>query len=154
MNKLFSILTGTVLLVCLQAGCANTPATADHAVKKAPLDTAHASRFPELKVGMTAALVRAQLGDPVEIRPMESTIGKAEVWVFHIERTVDTVQVATGTRSVPAFTITMSGPGMVNVPEPVYSLMDKKEDTTLSLLMLNGRLIAQTSAVRDYNQYK
>lgn len=154
MNKSFPILAGSILFVCLQAGCANSPTTADQPATKPASAIAETGPLPGLKVGMTAELIRKQLGAPVEIKPMESPVGKAEVWVYNIERTVDTTQVATSTRDMPAFTITMSGPGTVNVPEPVYSLADKKQDITLSLLMLNGRLIAQTSSVRNYIQYK
>ena len=153
MNKYFSILAGTILLVCLHAGCANAPATAENASPKADAATAAPSPFPELKVGMTAEVVRTKLGEPIEIRPMESKVGKAEVWVFHIERTINTTQVATATRDVPAFMLTTTDK-LSSYPEMVYSMADKKAETILSLLMLNGRLIAQTSATREHLEYK
>ena len=154
MSKHSPTLIGAVLLVCLLAGCANAPATAEKPVPEPAVAITEKGPFPVLKVGMTGEVIRTKLGNPVETRPMESPIGKAEVWVYNIERTVDTTQVVTGTRDIPAFTIGMTGPTTVNVPEPVYSMADKKQDITLSLLMLNGRLIAQTSSVRDYIQYK
>ena len=102
---------------------------------------------------MTAEEVRAQLGDPFEIRPMESAVGKSEVWVFHIERTVNTTQVATSTKDVPAYALSTTDT-LTTVPEMVYSLADKKAVTILSLLMINGRLIAQTSASGERIEYK
>lgn len=154
MTKPFlSILSGTILLVCLQTGCANAPINAENTTSKANPASVAQSPFPELKVGMTAEAIRAALGNPVEIRPMESKVGTSEVWVFHIERTVNTTQVATGTRNVPAFALNMTDT-LTTYPDMVYSMADKKAVTILSLLMINGRLIAQTSATGERTEYK
>jgi outer membrane protein assembly factor BamE (lipoprotein component of BamABCDE complex) len=50
-----------------------------------------------LKPGQTADSVRALLGDPVEVRPMASPKGKAEVWVYisEVSRRVDRIDVST-----------------------------------------------------------
>jgi len=148
----FSVLSGMILLICLQTGCANAPATADNTAAKANSPGAAQSQFPELKPGMTAQEVRAKLGDPIEIRPMESKVGKSEVWVFHIERTVNTTQIATSTKDVPAFALNTTDT-LTKVPEMVYSLADKQAVTILSLLMINGHLIAQTSATGERIEY-
>jgi hypothetical protein len=154
MTKSFPLLAGTALFICLQAGCANTPATADKAEPKSVPATAENAQFPELKAGMPAALVRKALGEPREVKPMESTVGKAEVWVYNINKTVGTTQVVTGVKDTPAFTATWGGQtGTVSVPEQIYSTADKKADIVLSLLMINGKLIAQTSSVKNYLDY-
>lgn len=153
MNKIFLTLAGSILLICLYAGCANAPTSAENITPNVDATTAAPSAFPELKAGMTAEVVRTKLGEPFEIRPMESEVGKAEVWVFRIERTINTTQVATGTRDVPAFMLATADK-TTTVPEMVYSMADKKAETILSLLMLNGRLIAQTSATRERLEYK
>ena len=142
-------------MASLQAGCANAPANAESATPpKANTTTAVQTPFPELKLGMTAEVVRAKLGDPVEIRPMESKIGKAEVWVFHIERTVDTTQVVTGTKDTPAFALRTNNT-LTTTIDPVYSMADKKAETIAYLLMVNGRLFAQTaSPTKEHLEYK
>lgn len=152
-NKYFSILTGAVILACLQAGCANAPANAENPSAQPAAKNADSTPFPELKVGMTGDVIRSKLGDPIEIRPMESKVGKTEVWVFHIVRTVDTTQVATSTKDVPAFSLNTIDK-LTSYPEMVYSMADKKAETILSLLMIDGRLIAQTAATREHMEYK
>lgn len=147
------VLLGTILLLGLQTGCANAPIAAENGAAKPNTPNSAQSQFPELKVGMTAEEIRAKLGNPIEIRPMESTAGKAEVWVFHIERTVNTTQVATSTKDVPAFSLNTTDT-LTTVPEMVYSMADKKAVTILSLLMINGHLIAQTSATGERIEIK
>lgn len=152
-KKTFPFLSAAILLVNLQVGCANAPATAKDDAPKAASTAVAKNPFPELKVGMTADQIRAKLGDPVEVRPMESKTGKAEVWTFHLERTVNTTQVATSTRDVPAFALNTVDK-LTTYPDMVYSLADQTAVTILSLLMVDGRLIAQTSATGQRTEYK
>ena len=155
MTKYFPIPTGAmaILLVCLHSGCTNAPTTAENPAPLSNATAAAQSQFPELKRGMTAEAIRATLGDPAEIRPMESKLGKAEVWVFHIERTINTTQVATSTRELPAFSLnTVDKLG--TTLDMVYSLADQKAVTILSVLMINGRMLSQSSATGERTEYK
>jgi hypothetical protein len=80
-------------------------------------------------------------------------VGKAEVWVYNIERVVDTTQVVIGTVNIPAFALNTTG-ALNYIPEPVYSMADKKADITLSLLLIDGKLVAQNSVAREHLEYK
>lgn len=134
-------------LTLLLAGCvsdATTPAP--------PATPAAAARtFPELTQGMTADEVRAKLGSPESVSPMESPEGRAEVWVYRFENTVGTEQVATGMKSVPVFAGMPDAAGggsfVKHVQEPVYGTAEKKEIVTLHLLLFNGRLAAQKTGI-------
>jgi hypothetical protein len=57
----------------------------------------HTNPWESLKPGQTAESVRALLGDPVEIRPLKSPKGKAEVWIYtsEVSRRVDRIDVST-----------------------------------------------------------
>jgi hypothetical protein len=110
--------------------------------------------FPVLEKGMTTGVIRQKLGDPAEIKPMDAPGGKAEIWVYHIENTVGVTQVASGTRDVPAFSMGLSGPITIMVPEPVYTMVEKTSMVTLSLLVFNDRLAAQRIQVENHTDYK
>jgi hypothetical protein len=99
---------------------------------------------PMLEKGMTEAQIIAAIGHPAETRPMKVPGGddhKAETWVYRRNLGTRQVQVATGTRSVPAF----KGMGTGNdttgtTQEIIYTL---KHITTYSvtwLLMIDGKL--------------
>lgn len=110
--------------------------------------------FPALEKDMSTDVIRQKLGPPAEIQPMASPEGKAEVWVYHFEKSVGMTQVATGTRDVPAMGLGMAGPVTTTVQEQTYSMAETRSMVTLSLLMFNGRLAAQKAKVEnrvDYN---
>lgn len=138
-------------LLCL-AGCTSAPATAEssHAGKL----TAISGQFPVLEKGMSGEIVRQKLGNPAETQPMDSPEGKAEVWIYYIEKTVGMTQVATSTRGVPAFTVTPGGVDTTTVQMPVYTLREDKAVVTLSLLMFNNHLAALKAKVEDSSDYK
>ena len=104
---------------------------------------------------MTTDMVRQKLGEPVEIKPMDSPVGgKAEIWVYHIESTVGMTQVAASMKDVPAFSVTMSGSDMITVQDPVYSMKEDKMLITLSLLIYNGKLTARRAQVEKHSEFQ
>ncbi len=105
--------------------------------------------FPKLEKGMTAEVIRQKLGNPVEIQPMPSPEGKAEVWIYKFTKDLGTTQMATGTRDIQVMSVGGNGVGMTTTKEPVYSLVEKKSEITLSLLMFNGQLQVQKAKVED-----
>lgn len=153
------MLTRSLVLVVLTlssgwlAGCSSSPATAGAGSARSAQITAVKGLFPVLAKGMTAEVIRQKLGHPADIEPMNSPEGKAEVWVYHFEKTVDMTQVASSTKGVPAFGAPLSLTATMMVQEPVYTMKEEKAVITLSLLMFNGRLEAQKAKVEDDRKY-
>lgn len=98
---------------------------------------------------MTAETVRKLLGEPVEIQPTPSPEGKAEIWIYHFEKDLGMVQVATGTRTVQVMSMGASSTGTTDVQEPIYTMAAKKANITLSILMFNGQLEVQKAKVEE-----
>ena len=143
------------LSLCELSGCSSPPATTGAGPDQSAKITAIKGLFPVLAAGMTSEVVRKKLGKPAEIEPMESPKGKAEVWVYHFEKSVGMTQVATGTRDIPAFGISATGPGgATTVQEMVYTPVEQKSLVTLRLLMFNSRLTAQKALVEDSLKYR
>jgi hypothetical protein len=151
-SKSLSIVGAIALHLCLLAGCANAPAVADKPSNKPSPAIAENGLVPDLKVGMSAELIRKQLGDPADIMPMEPTAGKTEVWVYKIDRFLGTTQVVTGTQTMPAFALNTTDK-LGQVEEPVYTIANRHAEITLSLLLIDGRLIAQKASAREYLDY-
>jgi hypothetical protein len=105
--------------------------------------------FPTLEKGTTAEVIRKKLGNPVEIQPMPSPEGKAEIWIYKYEKSLGMVQVAGGTIAREVMSPSMSGVGMTTVQEPILTMADKTAHITLSLLLFNGRLQVQKAAVEE-----
>jgi hypothetical protein len=139
--------------LCWLAGCASPTAPATGvtgAQSTGPTDPDPAAMpFPKLEKGMTAAVIRQKLGAPVEIQPMASREGKAEVWIYKFEKNLGMTQVAAGTREMQVMTVGSGGVGMTGVQDPVYTLAEKKSEITLSLLMFNDRLEVQKAKVES-----
>jgi len=141
----------SLTLICVLAGCATAPA--DAPVKAAQI-TDIKGLFPKLEKDMSAEVVRQKLGAPAEIKPMDAPTGKAEVWIYHFEKSVGMTQVATGTVDIPTFGTGMTGAVTTSAPALTYSMADKKSVVTLSLLMFNDRLTAQKAMVESRLDYQ
>ena len=131
-------------------GCSSPSATTSAGSAQSAQITAIKGLFPVLTQGMTGKVVRQKLGNPAEIEPMESSTGKAEVWVYHFEKSVGMTQVATGTRDVQTYAGTST---IMLAPELVYSPVEQKSLVTLRLLMFNDRLEAQKALVESSSKY-
>ena len=145
---------GPVLLTtfcCWLAGCSSpaTPAAGNAVTPAAAPASDTGMPFPKLEKGMTAEIIRQKLGNPAEIQPVESSGGKAEVWVYKFEQNLGMTNVAAGMRDTSAMTVGVGGAGMTTVNEPVYTLAEKKSEITLSLLMFNGVLQSQKAKVEE-----
>jgi hypothetical protein len=124
------------------AGCAATPepgAKASPPPPAAGVSTAQSISPDGIVKGMTAAEVLARWGQPVEKRPLSTSAGDAEVWVYR--RIIGTYQrqVATATRMVPVFD-PLTG-GTKEVPEAVYSQEVVSTFRVSELLIFRDRLI-------------
>lgn len=128
----------------------NHPATGAAAPKVAATSDSDMP-FPKLEKGTTAEVVREKLGAPAEIQSTPSPKGKAEIWIYHYEKDLGTVQVAAGTREVQVVGMgsLTSSAGTVAAQETVYAPAAKKQEITLSLLMFNDHLAVQKAKVEE-----
>jgi hypothetical protein len=135
-------------LCCSLTGC-NSPATPASDTAQSAKPSATEMPFPKLEKGMTAEIIRQKLGEPAEIKPMPSSTGKAEIWIYKYEKSLGMTQVAARTESREVMTLTGTGPGMTTVQEPVFTLAEKISRVTLSLLMFDGQLQVQKANVEE-----
>ena len=139
------------------AGCAGpTPATEKTAAPATPTKsptTAAEMPFPKLEKGTSAAMIREKLGAPVEVQPMPSPEGKAEVWIYKYSQPAGMTQVAAGTRDTQVMATPTPGAGLITVKEPVYTMVPKTTHITLSLLLFNDQLQVQKAAVEETVDY-
>jgi len=98
---------------------------------------------PNLEQGMSAAEVRAIVGDPVEIKSMESKEAKAEQWIYRRKVRTETTQEAVSFEEQPAFIGLGVGNenGLGTVSVPVYRLKYTTFYQITALLMVNDTLI-------------
>ena len=140
------VLTTAWLAGCGTAAGSDTPSsTAAASAKSAASDMP----FPKLETGTTAEVILQKLGKPVEIQPMPSPEGKAEVWIYKYEKSLGMVQVVGGTTERQVMSPTMGGVGTTTVQEPIFTMAEKTQHITLSLLLFNGRLQVQKAAVEE-----
>jgi hypothetical protein len=101
------------------------------------------SSKPALDRGMSAAEVKAIVGQPLQVRPMKTAEGNAEVWTYRRELENHTRQTATQIEFVPAFSgIGATGQSMIRTrPQEVYSLENIVTDQVTELLMFDGQLV-------------
>ena len=149
-SPLLSVLVLSLTAFSL-AACSTAPTGDVPVAKAAPeaVDSYKDMPFPKLEKGTTAEVIRQKLGEPVEIQPMPSPDGKAEVWIYKFQKDLGMVQVAAGTRDVEMMTMSSTMSGSTTVKEPVYTMAAKTADITLSLLMFNGQLQVQKAKVEE-----
>lgn len=105
---------------------------------------------------MSAEEVKRIMGEPVEIRPMSSPTGKAEVWVYRRMSSSPIRQVQVGTHFTNVTTIGGDGQAHVaqTIEEPVFAQQIEIVDETISLLMFDGKLIEQKESAQKRQEYK
>ena len=150
----------SIAIAALLVSCTNVPSpTAPVGTGAGSGPTATAiSDGPEraLQNGMTAEEVKHIMGEPAEIKPMESPTGKAEVWVYH--RTVfgRVEQVQVGSEVIKDST--SGSDGMVHTGTlaevPIYKQAVHKDLETISLLMFDGKFISQKLTVEKRLEYQ
>jgi hypothetical protein len=150
----------SIAIAALLVSCTNVPsptAPVGTGAGSGPVATA-VSDGPEraLQNGMTADEVKHIMGEPAEIKPMESPTGKAEVWVYH--RTVfgNVEQVQVGSQVIKDST--SGSDGMVHTGTlaevPIYKQAVHKDLETISLLMFDGKFISQKWTVERRLDYQ
>lgn len=134
------------------AGCASEPqkpaAAPPPTAPSAALDPAVNSRA--IAKGMTADEVVRRIGKPAEVRPLSSSDGHAEIWVYRRNAGQKTVQTATSTRQIPI----PSASGEIRmVDEPVFSLEQITLEESVSLLMYDGKLVEWRKSVEGKRSF-
>lgn len=92
---------------------------------------------------MSASEVKAIIGQPLEVRPMNAPNGNAEVWTYRRALENHVWQTATQIEFVPAFSgIGGTGQSMIRLrPQEVYNLERIVTYQVTELLMFEGQLI-------------
>jgi hypothetical protein len=118
------------------SGC-ETPPTAGTG-PAAPAQATTANPSESLQKGMTAAQVRACLGEPDEIKPLGGGELRSEVWVYRRFVSNVTRPVMVTTEEVP-YINPITGQS-TTIPEPVISHELISTSMLTELLMIEGRL--------------
>lgn len=105
----------------------------------------------ELRKGMAAADVVAELGEPAERRPADPPVEGAEVWVYRWSR-ADVVMEATDTVETPYFH-PLTGP-YTPVTEPVYCTRTSTVLEEMQLLVADEALVAWKTDRRARSSYQ
>jgi hypothetical protein len=131
------------------AGCASSPS----APLAAPSQASVAGKrdlWQSLVKGATADQVRAALGNPVEVRPMQQVPGHGEIWIYRRTK-VATDMVVTrmeNISSIDPFTGQQK-----TIANPVYSQVTRTIEEELQLLMFDGGLVNWKRGVRGNQDY-
>ena len=124
----------------LMAGCVSTP-EADSRPAEAPGKKAP-DPFAAVQKGMTAEEVRSLVGEPKEIKPLNKTDLKSDVWLYDRKIADITRMADVGNLEVPVTNARTGVDGtttqsIVNLREEVITVNE-----TVELLMIDGRLTA------------
>ena len=136
----------TVLVLLLAPPIIAAPS--DSKDKSKPAETAPESA---LKQGMSAATVKQLMGTPLEVRPMATPNGKAEVWVF--TRQMGTRVERLGFPSAEIITYVMGADGKPReqrTPGPVqYQNVLHIIEESCELLMFNDEYVTHKTYRRE-----
>lgn len=157
MHLRYSAFVSTAI-VALLVSCTNVPSSTAPVGAGSGHPTAAISDGPEraLQNGMTAEEVKHIMGEPAEIKPMDSPTGKAEVWAYHrtINGLVEQIQIG----SKPITVSSVGGDGLAHLQvvaeEPIYKQAVHTDEETISLLMFDGRFISQKRTVEKRLNYQ
>jgi len=99
---------------------------------------------PPLEKGMTAETIVALVGKPLEVRPIDSPSGKAEVWTYRRLAKRQVTQSAVTQSMVPTYTginmFNTSGNGFV--PQLEFHLEHIDIYQVTALLLFDGKLVS------------
>jgi hypothetical protein len=140
---------GLALAALIPAGCANMPSTPaaeqDHKVQ-----TTQPDPWRDLAKGMTADQVRAALGQPINVRPMQTP--SAEIWVYRRMTAREVGMVSLKTEDIP-YVDPFSGQ-QCTIQEPVYFQEVRTVEEELQLLLYEGKLVSSKSRFLDARTYR
>jgi hypothetical protein len=140
---------GLALAGLILAGCANMPSTpAAEQDRKAP--PAQQDPWQSLAEGMTADQVRAALGQPINVRPMQTS--GAEIWVYRRITAREVGLVSLKTEDIP-YNDPFSGQQRT-IQEPVYSQEERTVEEELQLLLYEGKLMSWKSRFLSARTYQ
>lgn len=131
---------GLVVVALVLAGCAT-----------APSDALAPDPWSRLTANLTADQVRALLGPPAEVRPMKSSQGPAEIWIYRRTAAKDVSLVATHTQDLSVMNPRTGS--METMPAPVYDQETRTVKQELQLLMFEGKLVTWKSGNRSERSY-
>lgn len=134
--KLRFALPGLALLAAILAACSSAPSAATAGSGRTPA-AGEPEAWKSLAKDMTADQVRAALGQPVEVRPMQQA--GAEVWVYRRMTARDVGMVPTKMEDIPYFD-PFTGEQRT-IQEPVYSQEVRTVEEELHLLLYEGKLV-------------
>jgi len=130
------------------SGCA-TATPAPGAGTAAAAATAPKDPWLALARDLTAEQVRAALGEPREMRPMQTSGG--EIWVYRRTTAAGVDLVQTSTEEIPYYDPIRGE--MRTRPSPVYSQQTRLVEQELNLLMFQGRLVSWKVQVRQGQRF-
>jgi hypothetical protein len=142
------VILGFALVAPLLTGCTSAP-SAPTAGQHQAAQPVQQDPWQFLAKGTTAEQVRAALGTPVEVRPMQAP--GAEVWIYRRTAAMDIGLVPARMEEIPIFDPTSGQPRMV--PNPVYSQETRTVEEELQLLLFEGRLVTWKRAFRTERSY-
>lgn len=99
--------------------------------------------FPTVTAGMTAADVRQRLGQPAQIQPLTAAGASAEVWIYHLEKSLGRTAVLTGMAGVLSSGSLAGDYGRSGLA-PDYLMAERRLLVTLRVLLVNGQVSAHT----------
>jgi hypothetical protein len=140
---------GLALAGLILAGCANMPSTpaAEQDRKAQP---SQQDPWQALAEGMTADQVRAALGQPIKVRPMQTS--GAEIWVYRRMTAREVRMVPLKTEDIP-YVDPLSGQERT-IQEPVYSQEERTVEQELQLLLYEGKLMSWKSRFLEARTYQ
>lgn len=130
------------------AGCTGVPTGTGRAGRV----TIITGDFPALTPGMTTTEIRQRFGEPAEIQPMMAAGTAAEVWVYHLEKSLGRTTVLTGLTGGLS-SGSLAGDYSRSGLAPDYVLAERKLLVTLRLLMVAGQLSAHTATSEERMEF-
>lgn len=91
---------------------------------------------------MTAAQIRAVIGDPAEIRPYGKPEARAEIWIYDRQVAHNVDYVASEVDQVEGYAGTGTGNNMGTVPQINYHTQNDDVHQVTVLLIVDGKLVA------------
>jgi hypothetical protein len=136
-----TVFFGLALTTLILAGCATAPPAAEGP-----------DPWRSLVANMTADQVRASLGTPAQIRPLQTSQGAAEVWIYRRTVSVEVGLAPTSTEEVPYYDpFTKSERTVMN---QTYSQESRAVTEELQLLMYDGKLVSSKRGYRTERSYQ
>ena len=147
--KLRFALPGLALLAALLAACSSTPSAATARSDRAPA-AGEPEAWRSLAKDMTADQVRAALGQPFAVRPMQSP--GAEIWVYRRMTARDVGMVPLKMEDIP-YVDPFTGQQRM-IQEPVYYQEVRTVEEELNLLLYQGKLVSWKSRYLNARTYQ